>query len=307
MEREIFFNEEFHKYTDQYNNTFTSVTTVIGKYTEKFDTIKMADICAKIGKNPSHPKYLKYKGKTAKQLTKEWEDETIRACTEGSNKHNYLEDVIKQSNNYKRVKGKFINDRIFTVPDIKQHPDVGIVTLERLVELGLDSKYPIIFNTIKGFIELGWKLYAEIGVYSADHLVSGLIDLLLVKGDKIFILDWKTNKAPISFDSGYYAKDLKGNLMLDNYILDGKTFLYPLSHLPASVGHKYSMQLSTYAYLCERFGYQLSGILLAHIRTIDGIEQVSLLKMDYLKNDVELMLNHHVSNQVLNNQTKLFV
>lgn len=301
----IYFDEKLHRYTDEYGNVFTSVTTVIGKYVEEFDTEKMAEICEKIGKNPSHPKYLKYRNKTKRQLIKEWASITREALDKGNRRHNYLEDAIKSSNNYKRVKGKFINDRIFTIPDIIKNPLVGVVTLDKLKELGLDSRYPIIFNIIESFVNDGWKLYAEIGVYNLDYLVSGLIDLLLVKDNDFFIIDWKTNKAPIKFDSGYFEKDVNGNLT-DKFIIDGKVLKYPLNHIPASTGHKYSLQLSGYAHLTELFGLNYVGTILCHIRDIDNKEVVELVKMKYLKNEIKSLFEHHISNLILVNQKKLF-
>ena len=92
--RTLYFNEEAHKYTDDLNNEYISVTTLIGKYTNEFEKEKVAEACEKIGKNPKHPKYLKYKGKTKKEILWEWEQETIKACNKGSIKHNYLEDCI---------------------------------------------------------------------------------------------------------------------------------------------------------------------------------------------------------------------
>ena len=302
----IYFNEALHKYTDEYGNVFTSVTTVIGKYVEEFDTDAIVKACVRIGKNPRHPKYLKYKGKTEKQILREWKQITDKALDKGNRKHNYLEDAIKASNNYKRVKGNFINDRIFTIPDIISNPSVGIVTLDRLIELGVNSKYPIIFDMIKHFVDDGWKLYAEIGVYNLEYLISGLIDLLLVKGDNFFIIDWKTNKAPIKFESGYFEKDINGNLT-DNYILDGKTLKHPLNHLSASTGNKYSLQLSGYSYLTELFGLNFTGIILCHIRDIDNEEVVEPIVIKYLKDDIKSMFEHHSSNQVLHNQKRLFV
>ena len=301
----IYFNEQLHKYTDEFGNTLTSVTTAIGKYEEKFDTDNMARVCARIGKNPSHPKYNKYKGKSEKQLKKEWEATTLKALDNGNEKHNYLEDVIKSSNNYKRVKGNFINDRIFTIPDIIEHESVGQVTIDKLIELGLNSRYPIIFNTIVAFVNDGWKLYSEIGVYNIELLISGLVDLLLVKGDEFIILDWKTNKAPITFDSGYFEKNDNGELT-DNFIKTDKYLLYPLNYIVASVGNKYSMQLSGYAYLIEHFGLKCKGIILCHIRTVNDEDVVKLLNIKYMKDEAKALFEHHNDNRVLENQTKLF-
>lgn len=306
MSTKIYFNEALHKYTDEYGNVFTSVTTVIGKYVEKFDNNKMARICERIGKNPNHPKYLKYKGKTAKQLIKQWEDITQEALDKGNNKHNYLEDVIKQSNNYKKIEGKFIDDRIFTIPDIITNPIVGQITLDKLWELELDTKYPIIFNLISKFVEDGWKIYSEIGVYNKDYLISGLIDLLLVKDDSFVIMDWKTNKSDIMYKSGYFEKDEHGNIT-SNFIEDGKTLMFPLNYMPASVGHKYSLQLSSYALLVEKFGLKCKGIILCHIQDKDDIETVKPLNIKYYKSDVQLLFNHHTSKNRIKHQSKLFV
>jgi hypothetical protein len=302
----IYFDEKLHKYTDEYGNVLTSVTTVIGKYVVPFDTDAVLRACVKIGKNPNHPKYLRYKGKTEKQILAEWNKITNDALDNGNAKHNYLEDVIKNSNNYKKVKGNFINDRIFTIPEIISNPEVGIVTLDKLIELGLYSRYPSIFEIVKQFVDMGWKLYSEIGVFNSDLLVSGLIDLLLVKGNRFFIIDWKTNKSPIMFESGYFEKDYKGNIT-DRFIKDDKKLLYPLNNLPASVGHKYSLQLSSYAYLTEQFGMELSGIILTQIRNNNDKEIIDYLTIDYYKNEVDTMFKHHASNQTLLNQKKLFI
>ena len=85
--RILYFNEEEHKYTDDLGNGYISVTTLIGKYTQEFKIEEIAAACERIGKNPRHPKYQKYKGKTKKQILWEWEQETIKACDKGTKKH----------------------------------------------------------------------------------------------------------------------------------------------------------------------------------------------------------------------------
>ncbi len=302
----IYFNEALHKYTDEYGNVFKSVTTVIGSYVDEFKSLDVARACERIGRNPNHPKYLKYKGKTAQQLIKEWEATTEEALDNGNKKHNYLEDVVKYSNNYKRIKGAYINDRLFTITEIKDNPEVGVVTLDKLIQLELHITYPTIYKVIEAFVNDGWKLYSEIGVFNVDLLISGLIDLLLVKGDKFVILDWKTNKAPIMFSSGYFEKDFNGNLT-DNFIEDRKTLKHPLLYVPASVGHKYSLQLSGYTYLAELLGFTLANITLCHIRTIDEQDVVNFYNIQYMRNEIELLFNHYASNRKLQNQKKLFV
>jgi len=303
--RIITFDEEAHKYTDDINTPYSSVTTIIGKYYEKFDK-KAKDIaaaCEKIGKNPSHPKYLHYKNKTAKQLLYEWEQETIRACNKGSKKHEYLEQSVKSSNGYNRNAQGFINGRIYTIDNIIKGHNYGRLSLNHFIKSGIDILYPKIFGIIKDFVDKGFKIYAEIGVYDTRFCVSGLIDILLVRGTEFVILDWKTNKAPIRFDAGYYEKFANKTLNLDKWIPQDKHFYHPLSHLEDSVGNHYTLQLSTYDYLVESFGFTCIGNILCHIRTIenpnklhdeDEEEEVKFYSIDYRKDDVEKMLSHNL-------------
>ena len=105
------------------------------------------------------------------------------------------------------------------------------------------EKYPDIFNLIAALVTKGYHIYAEIGVYDSQNLVSGLIDILLIRDKEFIILDWKTNKAQIRFESGYYDKKLDGTLDLNNFIY--KSILSSLDHLADSIGNHYAMQLST--------------------------------------------------------------
>lgn len=310
--RILYFDEEAHRYTDDLVTPYTSTTTVIGKYYEKFDkkAKEIAAACEMIGKKPGHAKYLKYKGKTAKQLLYEWDQETIRACEKGTAKHNYLETSVKSANGYTRTAKGFINGRIYTIDNIIKGHSYGKLSLNHFVKTGIDIKYPRIFSLIKDFVDQGFKIYAEIGVYDVDLGVSGLIDILLVRGDEFVILDWKTNKAPIHFDAGYYEKIIggmyDGNLDLNNFIRTPEKFFYhPLSHLADSVGNHYTLQLSTYDYLVESFGFKCVGNILCHIRTIEGSdmafgkveeEEVKFLTIKYLKDDVTAMLQDHARN-----------
>lgn len=312
--RILYFNEELHKYTDDVETNYTSTTTVIGNYYEKFDK-KAADIaaaCERIGKNPSHPKYLKYRGKTAKQLLYEWAQETDRACKKGSKKHAYLENTVKSSNGYNLNAQGFINGRIYTIDDIIRGHNYGRLSLGYFTKTGINKVYPTIFNIIKDFVDKGFKIYAEIGVYDTRFGVSGLIDILLVRGLEFVILDWKTNKAPLRFDSGYFEKNLDGTLNLGAWTPQNKFFYYPISHLEDSTGNHYTMQLSIYDYLVESFGLKCVGNILCHIRTVertdnisneDEEEEVVFHSIKYLKKEAEALLTHHASKSV---KTTLF-
>ncbi len=300
--RRIYFNEELHSYTDELGNKYTSTTTLISNYYEKFKAIEIAEACERIGKNPRHPKYLKYKGKSKKQLLYEWDQTKDIACEKGTKKHNYFEDSIRSATGYKLINNQYINDRIYTLDDVIGDRKIGLINIEYFESKGIKEKYPIIFNVIHKLTQAGYLIYAEIGVYDPINLISGLIDVLLIRGNEFIILDWKTNAAPIMFESGYFDKDERG-ILTDKFITKVETFHDPISYIPASVGHKYSMQLSGYAEMTERFGFIYKGSILCHIRSIEaGIidklnnvdkEEVKLINVLDLRTEFKKIKEHH--------------
>lgn len=307
--RNIYFNEKEHTYTDDMDNVYTSATTLIGKYHKEFDSEGMARACEAIGRNPNHPKYQLYKGKTAKDLLHTWKQETIDACAKGTIKHDYLEQAIKNANNYNNV-NKTVTNRLYTVDDIIKDHNFGTVNLDYFIKTGLDKQYPLIYKNIKGLINLGYKLYAEIGVYESRYLISGMIDLLVVKDNNFLIIDWKTNKSPIRFEAGYFKKDHNRNIIESEFIEKTDKMLFPIKHLADSVGNHYTLQLSLYAYLVESFGFKCLGLLLFHIKTemVDNKEVTNVYthKMEYKKDDISNLLADHYSKLTLNSQKQLF-
>jgi hypothetical protein len=319
---EIYFDPNLHKYTDNLLNAYTSVTTVIGKYETHFSDNEwnIAQACSKIGKNPNHPKYNRYKGKSAKQIISGWKKESKRACDKGNETHNYLENSVKVSSKYKEHTS---GGRLFTVKELLDNRKIntGILDLKRFKEFKIDIKFPSIYDTIEKFINDGWTIYSELCTYSYDLLVSGLIDIFLLKGNMFVILDWKTNKAPIKFEAGYYDKDDDGNIT--NYIIKDTTFNFPLHNMPDSVGNKYTLQLSSYANLTEGFGLECVGIILCHIRpdvytndhpdtvrnpTFIGKQIVDIYNIPYIKEDVDKMYAHFSNTKQDNvSQLNLFI
>jgi hypothetical protein len=300
--RKLFFDEGQHKYTDELSNIYTSTTTLVGLYYEKFKSFDIAKACEAIGRNPRHPKYSKYKGKSQKEILHEWDVTRDAACDNGNIKHNYLEDIVKSSTGYKLLNNQFINDRIYTIDDIINDYKIGLLDIEYFESKGIKQRYPLIFDTIYKLTKLGYLIYSEIGVYDSNNHVSGLIDIFLKKGNEFIILDWKTNSMPITFETGYFEKDKFGKLT-DNFISKEEWFYEPIGHIPSSVGHKYSMQLSGYAYMAELFGLKYNGSLLCHIRNIDtGIiskindtqkEEIKLIKVLDLRNEFKTIAQHN--------------
>jgi hypothetical protein len=308
---ELFFDEGPHKYTDNRGNTYISTTTLIGSYEEKFDTKKMARICELSGRK-GNPKYV---GKTAKMLEIEWATTSKEACDYGNEHHNYLEESVKASTGFRTGSKELIRSgRLLTVSDVITNPGFGELGIDYLIQTKINVLYPSIFNVIVALVKQGYRLYAEIGVFLHTRLISGLIDLFLIKGKEFIIIDWKTNRDDISYEAGYWEKDVNGN-STTNFVRTNKLFKTPLSHLAASVGNKYGLQLSTYAYLVEQYGLTLKAMVLCHLRRVqvihfDGVKEVLVDRVDmhpikYLKDDVHCMIEHYHSNRKLNGQIEI--
>lgn len=308
--RKIYFANATHSYTDDLGNPYISATQLQHEYLESFNKEKVAEACEAIGKNPRHKDYFKYKGKTAKQLMTEWENTTVIACNRGNKEHDYLEDHTHDFTNYKKISSTFTNGRIYTIDDILENPEIGEVKLGAFVTSGIKDRYPLLYKVLDSLAKNGFRFYAEVTAYYTAKLTCGRIDLLAVKGDEFIILDWKTNKSPITFKAGYYEKDILGELT-DKFIETKKTFKTPLNHLPASVGHKYQLQLSTYAYLVELFGLKCIGLCIYHLNPdiTNPNDRVTPRQVSYLKGDVETMINDYYNKHTksdLKTQTKLF-
>ena len=300
----LYFDEKLHKYTDDKKRPYTSMTTVIGKYEVKFDSKKMAAIV-------SRKQSSMYYGMSVTAILKLWDEMNKESLAKGNKKHNFLEMAVKKASGYKIVEDIYINGLIYTVDDIIENPDIGLISLEEFNKI-LDNKYPKIYNLVTQLVSNGYRIYSEVGVYSPELLISGLIDILLYNpaNGTFIILDWKTNKHDmIPYDderykwlSGYFKKDKFGNIT-NKYVLTNTYFKPPLNKLQQSTYVEYALQLSGYTYLCEGRGLKCEDIILCHIRDFTysenereelvGKEVTQFHRMPYLKEYVERMFYDH--------------
>lgn len=303
----IYFDERLHKYTDDRGNTYTSVTTIIPKYGESFPADDVALACERIGRNPLHPKYPKYKGLSAEEIKAKWALTSIEALDKGNVKHNYLEDIIKRATGYRTVEGTdLILDRLFTIDDVIDNT-IGELNIEWFSYIGIASRYPQIYSAILTLHNAGFKFYAEVGVYHIDWLISGKIDLIAIKDRDFIIIDWKTNKDDIRYESGYFEKDLEGKTTT-NFIYTNKYMKFPLHFLSDSTGNHYNLQVSGYAWLLEQFGFTNLGNIIYQIREKDNgvVEYVNKLSLQDYREHSKSMFNHYFESRTLKTQLKLF-
>lgn len=302
----LVFDEPQHKYTDTLGNGYISTTTILHNYQPKFD------------KSYWLRKKSKELGISEKKLEQQWNTIKDEACERGSNTHNGLEDGIKGGSQFKKAI-QYLEARqtgeMITVADIPTIlGNYRLLDLSEFIEL-TENKYPQIYEVFQLYTDNGYQIYAEIGTFLIDFLVSGTIDVLLLREDKFVIGDWKTNRGGLKFEAGYFKKDKsqKPAQTTDIWVPKQDFLLPPVNNLPNCNGSVYNLQLSMYAYMVELIlGIPCIGMWLCHIdsdfelneygqpkRFPDGLyhikenpkEKTTFHVMQYRKQEIELILN----------------
>ena len=302
----LVFDEPQHKYTDTLGNGYISTTTILHNYQPKFD------------KSYWLRKKSKELGISEKKLEQQWDTIKDEACERGSNTHNGLEDGIKGGSQFKKAI-QYLEARqtgeMITVADIPTIlGNYRLLDLSEFIEL-TENKYPQIYEVIQRYTDNGYQIYAEIGTFLIDFLVSGTIDVLLLREDKFVIGDWKTNRGGLKFEAGYFKKDKsqKPAQTTDIWVPKQDFLLPPVNNLPNCNGSVYNLQLSMYAFMVELIlGIPCIGMWLCHIdsdfelneygqpkRFPDGLyhikenpkEKTTFHVMQYRKQEIELILN----------------
>jgi hypothetical protein len=268
VKRTISFNEEFHRYTDEDNNIYTSVTTCIKDYEIPFD----------------EKYWLNYKsnqlGLPKNFIKNQWDSIRDESCKLGTKEHKLLEDSVNSSTN--SINSTYGKRKENLLEGLKKITIVDIVVLRNSP---LGKKYPTILEFLINKLNEGFSIYVEKRVYIYEYLVAGTIDCLLIKGKEFIIADWKTNKDELKFKSGYYKKinGIKSNQWVDK----NEFFKAPLNTLPFCKGNVYSLQLSLYAYILELWGYKCIDLQLFHILRDNSVK---VYKINYLKQHCQLLL-----------------
>lgn len=302
----LVFDEPQHKYTDTLGNGYISTTTILHNYQPKFD------------KSYWLRKKSKELGISEKKLEQQWDTIKDEACERGSNTHNGLEDGIKGGSQFKKAI-QYLEARqtgeMITVADIPTIlGNYRLLNLSEFIEL-TENKYPQIYEVFQHYTTNGYQIYAEIGTFLIDFLVSGTIDVLLLREDKFVIGDWKTNRGGLKFEAGYFKKDKsqKPAQTTDIWVPKQDFLLPPVNNLPNCNGSVYNLQLSMYAFMVELIlGIPCIGMWLCHIdsdfelneygqpkRFPDGLyhikenpkEKTTFHVMHYRKQEIELILN----------------
>jgi len=263
----IVFKANDHSYTsiDDSDIKWVSVTKLVSNFKEPFDA---EGVAAKVSKN----KKSKWYGKTAKEIQAAWKEESERALELGTFYHNQREaDLCALASIEKEgfilpIYTPIEKDGIKYAPDQKISPGI----------------------------------YPEHMVYLKSAGICGQSDLVEVVGDKVNIIDYKSNKK-IETES------------FVNWEGISKKMLFPVNHLDDCNYYHYALQLSIYMYIILKHNPKLKpGNIYIHHVTFEQesenefgypiyakdpegnpiVKEVTPIEVPYLKDEVISVIQH---------------
>lgn len=273
----IAFVEETHKYFDVTNPeaVFTSVTTMIHSYTQPFDKDfwsaykALEKLLPKDVWNVEKKSLLSTKkfdkvllelhnidendfNREQQSILDEWDEENRKSCDRGTKIHADLENSFyskKDDINLSKfeIGGKFECRKDYSELDIEN----GVYPEYLISRVSPDGKLRI----------------------------AGQIDLLVKKGNKIIIADWKTNKKIET--KSFYNSRTKSSVRMK----------FPLNNLDDVNYWHYTLQLSTYAWMVQQLNpeFEIEDLVLVHF---DHSDNMTVYHLPYLKTEVIKMLSH---------------
>ena len=273
----IAFIEETHKYFDVTNPEakFTSVTTMIHEYTQPFDKEfwsafkAMERLLPKDVWNVEKKSLLNSKkfdkvlldlhsisendfNKEQQGILDEWDNENRKSCERGTKIHADLENSFYQKKkdidiSKFEIGGKFVCEKGRTALDLEN----GIYPEYLISRVSEDGKLRI----------------------------AGQIDLLVKKGNKLTIGDFKTNKKIET--KSFFNQRTKQSVKMK----------FPLNNLDDTNYWHYCLQLSTYAWMLQKYNpeFEIEDLVMIHF---DHSDNMTVYHLPYLKTEVIKMLNH---------------
>ena len=280
----IAFEEEAHIYYDvtQPDQKFISVTTLIHSFTQPFDKEfwsaykaleKLLDKDSWAIEKKSLLSTKKFDkvllemheieendfNREQQAILDAWDEENRKSCERGTRIHADLENSF-----YK--KGKDIDISKYQIGGkFECRKDYNALDLEN----GIYPEYLISRISPDGKLR-----------------IAGQIDLLVKKGNKFIIGDWKTNKKIET--KSFYNKNTKSSVKMK----------FPLNNLDDVNYYHYALQLSTYAWMIQQLDpeYEIEDLVLVHF---DHEDNMTVYHMPYLKDEVIKMLTFYKKESAL--------
>jgi hypothetical protein len=259
----VTFADEGHKYTHLDGREFISVTTLISRYKNPFDSQYWS--LYKAIKDVLVPKNLWsiYKASAGgwEDVVDYWSKEPIFEKSIRTRQNWYLEQWKEKSETALKNGTEVHNAR---EAEIKSQSSIKVNGVDYAVSKSYQSAI-IEFPDFEAC-----KVFTEPLLYNEAYGIAGKADKVIQSKKDIVIKDYKTNEE-ISFTA---FRDAVMKSPLD--VLSDCDF----SH--------FTLQLSTYGWMLEQHGYNVKGLFVVHTRTNRE------LPVPYKKNLVESMIQNYV-------------
>lgn len=133
-------------------------------------------------------------------------------------------------------------------------------------------------------LDLEYGVYPEYLIHRVSEdgklRIAGQIDLLVKKGNKIIIADYKTNK------------EIKTKSFYDKNKRSSEKMKYPLNNIDDVNYWHYTLQLSTYAWMIQKLNpeFEIEDLVMIHF---DHNDNMTVYHLPYLKEEVIKMLAYY--------------
>ena len=280
---EIGFIESTHKYVNikHLDRKYTSVTTLIGKYHEEFDSefwssykaleqlmgVEFERMGVKkelLDKKKFDLAYLDTFDinydlfiKTKEDILKSYEQANKVAIVRGSNYHNAKENQFYEKSSHQLKDYNFDLDLLHGDFSCEKH------NFDLNQDRAILPEYLMYYSTQDGILN-----------------IAGQADIIIKDGNDIYILDHKTN-----------AKGIKTKAFFDTKKRKKQMMYYPINNMEDHMLNHYTLQLSLYAWILQRINPEFE-IKLLRLLHIDGNNKETIYDLEYKKAEVEKMLKH---------------
>lgn len=279
------YNDELHKYwVKETDSQCISVTTLIHKFTTFDEAFWSAYKTLESLISEEDFKAIK----SDLTLTKKFSDsylekfEIDKEVFEGHRKTLLVEWARKREESCVRGSAIHLEQEL-------RHLDGNTKELQKL---GLGGKFET--NTTNELV-LGAKgVYPELLLsrVSEDGVlkIAGQADLVIIDNNDVYVLDYKTNKK------------IDKNAFFDSRTKKKSMMKYPLNNIQDTNFWHYSLQLSTYAWMIEKYNpaFNIKSLILIHYDHDGGVTEY---ECEYLKKDVERMLRFY-KKQIIDDEFK---
>lgn len=269
---DVNFNEDEHLYWNDNGDKYISVTTLIDKYTQPFDSdfwSKYKALERLLGKEM----FAMEKQRLLK--TKKWDDKILDS---------YDIDILK----FKTTQQDILDEWEAKNREACERGTEIHSQMEKKFYTGKDSYSLKSYGLGGQFQYYKEPTFTESKMVCPEYLIAvnkpiflaGQIDLLIKDGNDITIADYKTNGS-IDLKSGFNTTNKKYYMMQ-----------YPLNNLMDCNFFHYTMQLSTYAWMVQQNHPDLNikKLMLIHFPHEGGNK---VYDVEYRKDDVEKMIKEY--------------